>query len=299
MNYLISFSLFIFSITTSKSSYGQISGNQTYQDRYSRNYSGSAENNIYRTIIVKDSIMQINASILLNSKADYFIITLGLNEEAKTVKEANTSINKRLAAFKKALAGIGISEDDIYVDFITQTKIYDFKGTASEAVQFIKGFEIKKNIIIKTRASPVFDQIIELASDNEIYDVVKVEYININIDKIYADMMLAASNVVKQKKDLYLKLSPVELLPPPKIKLENFYAVYPNTRYKNYEAFETSEITTNYNSALIQRINRKNKTFYYDKIEQSKFDLIINSASPVVGIQYVLEIVMEFNLKRN
>lgn len=289
LNLLLAFNLF------NINSFGQISGNQAYQDRYSRNYSGE---NSQKAVIIKDSILQVSASILLNAKADYFVITLGLHEEAPTVKEANSLINNRLETFRKALNGIGVRKDDIYVDFITQTKVYDFKGTGIEATQFIKGFEIKKNIIIKIPASSIFDQVIELASESEIYDVVKVDYINSNPEKIYADMMLAASEVVKRKKELYVKVSPVQLLQTPKIKSESFYAVYPNTRYKNYEAFETSEISASRNATLVQRMERKNKTFYYDKIDPSRFDLIMNSTSPVVGIQYVLEIMMEFDLTK-
>jgi uncharacterized protein YggE len=292
----ITFSLILMIVFTNCSTvFGQISGNQVYKDRYSRNNNAYPERS---AVIIRDSIMMVSADILLNMKADSLIVTLGLNQEAKTVKETNSIINKRINTFISDLKGLGISEKDFYVDFVAQGKIYDYKIVADKATQYLKGFEIKKNIIIKINASSAFDKVIDLASEHEIYDIVKVDYVNNNIQEIYTRMMLAASTVTQQKKDVYLTLSPIELLPTPIITSERFFAVYPNSQYKEYEAFETSDIDTDDSKpSLVKNIARKNRTFYYDKIDQSEFDLIINNASPVVGIQYVLQIQVQFKLK--
>lgn len=290
--------LFSTAIIIQLSMAAQFSGNQVYRNRYSQNNT-EPYNGIPKPIIINDSIMMVSAEVLLNAKADSFVITLGISQEAKTVKEANAVINKRVNAFKSSLRSIGINEHDIYIDFITQTKIYDYTVSGANATQFIKGFEIKKNIILKIDAASGFDRIIELASEQEIFDVVKVDYIVNNPQKLYVDMMTSAAAVIKQKKDVYLGLSPVELLPVSKISSEKFYAVYPSSQYKEYAAFESSDVTNDYSDArFVKKLERKAKTFYYDKIDQSTFDMVINNASPVVGVQYVLQVQVQFDIKR-
>ena len=126
----------------------QISGNQAYRDRYSsnRNYDMDGET---RTVFVKDSLLYVSADILLNAAADSMLVMLGLNEEAPTIKAANENINKRISGFRNGLRTIGVTDKHSYVDFITQTKIYDYRINGNTATQFIKGFEIKKNIQFK------------------------------------------------------------------------------------------------------------------------------------------------------
>lgn len=290
-------SLFFVSIAIGPIAFGQLSGNHVYKDRYQQ--ARTELGYTAKAVTVKDSLLFVSASVLLNAKADSLLITFGASEEAKTVKEANTAVNKRLASFKAALKELGISESDAYTDFITQTKIYDYTVAGTNATQYIKGFEIKKNLIVRIVASTPFDKLVELASESEIYDVVKVDYVSSTVQKIYAGMMAAAANVIKQKKETYLQLAPVELLPLPKISYEKFFAVYPATQYKQYEAFESSDVTADHtNARLIKKIERKAKTFYYDKIDQAQFDLVVNNASPVVGIQYVLEVQLQYDLKK-
>src|ERR1043165_9927488 len=81
--------------------YGQISGNEIYKDRY--NKYNSPEPNLFTPVIVKDSILIVKASVLMNNPTDSFVVTLGLNQEAGSVKECNALINRRISAFKAAL----------------------------------------------------------------------------------------------------------------------------------------------------------------------------------------------------
>ena len=79
---------------------------------------------------------------------------------------------------------------------------------------------------------------------------------------------------------------------------DDFAIFTPQTQYKNYKAFESSEFETYYNSqnAIMKKIARKNSTFYYDGISQSGIDKIINSNSPEVGIQYVLTLTIIYKI---
>ena len=50
--------------------------------------------------------------ILNNVKTDAYIVTFGLNQEAKSVKECNAKINQRIQGFKSAAKNLGIKEDE-------------------------------------------------------------------------------------------------------------------------------------------------------------------------------------------
>ncbi|MCY1248435.1 hypothetical protein D9M72_618650 [compost metagenome] len=43
---------------------------------------------------------------------------------------------------------------------------------------------------------------------------------------------------------------------------------------------------------------RKSKTFYYDGIDPDSFDKVMNSESPIVSIQYVMEFSITYKTKK-
>ena len=275
-------------------SYSQISGNQIYGNADPYGNAASRE-----MILQGDSAMIISGYVLLNTLADLYAVTLGLNEEAKTIKEGNEAINKRIESFKSSIASLGVTEKDMYVDFISQTKIYDYALSGNKAEQFESGFEIKKNIILTLANLSDVDRLLVKASENGIYDLVKVDYVIKDVSRIYNQMMTTASDVVKHKKETYQKVSSFELLPGSRVFSERFYASYPNARYKSYAAFESSDVRDeSYKSSIVKKEERKNTTFYYDAISPSGFDAIINPSSPIVGVQYVLELKIRYNLKK-
>ena len=125
-------------------SFSQISGNQIYGNTNynSNNYNQTTANNS-GTISINDNTLTVSVKILMNKKADGFVITLGLNEENESVEGCNKKINTRINGFIGNLKAIGIKSENTYVDFISQTKIYDFATIDGTAKQFEKGFEIK------------------------------------------------------------------------------------------------------------------------------------------------------------
>ena len=277
--------LFTFSI-----GFSQMSGNSVY-----RNSDNESINS--RGFILTDNTLTFKVKVMMNKKADRFSISLGLNEEATTVQESNMNINKRINDFIEKLMKIGIKKEAIYVDFISETKVYDYTVGTNKAEQFEKGFEIKKNIIINTNLIKNLDIIIQLASDFKIYDIIKVDYLSDNDSQIYDDLFEESLKIANSKKDKYLKSFNKKTIGNPTAS-DDFAIFTPQTQYKNYKAFESSEFETYYNSqnAIMKKIARKNSTFYYDGISQSGIDKIINSNSPEVGIQYVLTLTIIFKI---
>lgn len=272
------------------SSYGQISGNSVYgNNRYS--------NENQKSFSLTDNALTFKVKVMMNKKADRLTITLGVNEEASTVATCNSQINKRINDFIAQISKIGIKRDAIYVDFISQTKVYDYTLSTNKAEEFEKGFEIKKNIIIATNNLKNIDAIIETASQFKIYDIIKVDYFADNTNEIYNTLFDDALKIAESKKNKYLKSFSKRSVGNPSA-TDEFTIITPESQYKKYEAFEGSELQTYYDlsNAVMKKIARKNKTFYYDGIAESDFDKVINSGTSEVGMQFIVTLTITYKL---
>lgn len=293
INWIIVTLLLTFSV-----SQAQISGNQIYGDN---SYSGNNYNqsNLPNNAVVSinDNHLTVTVKLLQNKKADGFVITLGLNEEDETVSGCSKKINARIDGFLDKIKTLGIKKENVYIDFISQTKIYDFEVNGLNSEQVDKGFEIKKNIIITTSNVNSLEKLIALASDFEIHDVIKVDYFNSDTNAIHNALFDEALVLAEAKKIRYMKSFGKRIVGTPNA-TEEFAMVFPETQYKTYQAFETAEIETNYNnrSPYLKKIARKNKTFYYDGISSAGFDKVINPNQTEVGIQYVLTLTMTYKI---
>jgi uncharacterized protein YggE len=277
----------------SNSLFAQISGNQIYKDK-NNTYHRNENTTIINTspnITMNDSMLFITTKVLLNQKADQFLITLGVNEESKSSISCDNQINNRISDFISKLKYFGIKKEAISVDFISQSKIYDNQFIRDTIKEYEKGFEIKKNIIIATNKLENIDLIIKTAAEFKIYDIVKVDYLNDDLTAIHDEIFDEALKICKSKKDKYLRafnrteIGQVNMS-------EQFYFVFPETQYNEYKAFETTEYETNYNNYTTRVIKkeRKNTTYYYNGIDSSGFDKVIHAAETEVGVQYLLTI---------
>ncbi|WP_447637094.1 SIMPL domain-containing protein [Flavobacterium microcysteis] len=286
--------------------YAQHGANQVYTNQNPYNYKNTNGFQNAEKVSYNDDGITYRIAILNNVKPDSYMVTLGLNDEALSVKDCNAKINKRLDGFKSALKKMGIKEEEMFVDFISQTKIYDYKSsTASSQInitQVEKGFEIKKNIIIKLKDASLFDRLIDMASEHEIYNIIKVDYKKTDTEKIYDEMLSEANEVLKSRSKVYDKFGKRDFEEMPQLSV-NFYSIQPGKQYKNYTASESSDISYyneyyNSNKVMIRKEQRKDKTFYYDGIDIDSFDKIMNPDSPIVGIQYVMEFTITYKTKK-
>lgn len=276
------------------SSFGQMSGNVVYSANRNSDYATTNGSGFNLT----DNTLTFKVKILMNKKADRFQIILGLNEEANTVESCNSQINQRIDGFVGKLSKMGVKKEDYYVDFISQTKVYDYSVSTNKAEQFEKGFEIKKNIIIATKSLKSIDEMIEIASQFKIYDIIKIDYFSDNSSEIYDTLFEESIKMASAKKDKYLKAFNKRTVGNPTAN-DQFFVITPESQYKNYKAYESSELETYYNSsnsAVMKKIARKNNTFYYDGTSQIDMDKVINNSSPEVGIQYVLTLTISYKI---
>jgi len=118
------------------------------------------------------------------------------------VKEANQNSNTRIDQLVNKLKSLGLKRKDIYVDFISETKVYDHHIEGNEINEFFEGFSLRRNLIVKVKELSLIHKIIDLAAEQEIHDLVKVDYLVEDLeainDKLFEEAMKIAS---KRKKD--------------------------------------------------------------------------------------------------
>lgn len=281
--------------------FAQVSGNQVYRNKKSYQDNSSQPLANYRAT---DSSVTIFVNILLNQEADRFKLTLGVNEEAETSKKSLEVINNRIDGFSKKIAALGIRKEQVFVDFISQTKVYDFdiKSNENLATQKIKGFEIKKNIIIEFDDYSKFEKIIAEASEFQIFDIIKVDYINTDIEQIQQRLQAEANSILNKKKEIYFKKYNREIIGTP-IANDDFYYVFPKTQYQSYTAFESADVDymggKSNSQGYIKKLERLGKTYYYEGYDYAGFDKVINNTNPIIGIQYVLNLTVRYEIKKN
>jgi uncharacterized protein YggE len=286
---------FIFVLNFHFQLHSQISGNEAYRSKsgYMPNKSLDSQK-----LYIDDNSFIIKAKVLVNVVADSYVAIFGLSEESISLEDCNNKIEKRISGFKSSLRKIGIPEDNIYTDMTTQNKIYDYKIDGKVAEEYLQGFEIKKNVIIQFKNIKDLEEMLILATDFQIYDLVTVEYLVSDINKIYTQLFQSATEVINQKKILYISATGVKLSNVSQIYGENFYSYSPNELYDSYIAYETGKVDRYYNSDYTIKNVRKNKTFYYNKIDYSGFDKVINANEIEPAIEYVMELTIKYDIEK-
>lgn len=288
-------SILIFSLLFFVSSicFAQESGNRNYNAQRRKPVTNSGD--LLVTSNGKDLYM-VEASVAMNVKADAYVAVFGLSQEAPTAAESNNKVNNLIAAFTRELNTLGIKGSDIYVDFITQNKVYDYATAGSVTTEKLSGFETKKNIAVRYSDREILEKIIASATKNSIFDLVKVDYVVNDMKSVKARLYDEAVKIIKQKETAYANSFGVKMSPS-NIANEKYDAFYPGELYAGYQAYESGNTYGDYeNRRVIQQ--RKTKTFYYEPLDASDYDLVINQMGIEPMVQFTLYMRVQYDLKK-
>jgi uncharacterized protein YggE len=278
----------------------QVSGNAAYKSKGNSSYNTSKSiNGDYRQMVAQgDTAILIEAAVLSNELADSFVIMFGISQESTTVSAATIEINKRLAGFVAELKLLGITEKAFYVDLITQNRVYDYELQANNTVakEKLVGFEIKKNISIHFQNREMIDKITVAASKFEIFDLIKVDYIKTDTEKIRKKLLDEAVKIIENKQADYTKIANIKLAPTSRIIEETFAVHQPADMYEAYNAFESGAVNDYYyDNSRIKKVSlRKMTTFYFAPADHGLFDKVINPVIIEPVIQYSLRLKVRF-----
>lgn len=274
--------------------WAQESGNSVY-NAAKRRTSGVVTGNLY-AVEAKDSVPSsfIEANVLMNVKADEYLAVFGIMQEGPAILDNNKKMDAQLAEFLGALQSLGIASGDIFVDFITQNRIYDFGVGRTTAVEKFQGFELKKNIAVRYTDRALLQKMLAAAAKSAIFDLIKVDYVVSNMAAMRDKLMEEAARIIKKKEENYGRLLGVKMRPA-SIFNEKYNAFYPSEMYSSYVAFESGNVDSRYREAQVIE-KRKASTFYYNPLHPGEFDATINPVGPEPVVQLTLYLKVKYML---
>jgi uncharacterized protein YggE len=280
MKKILCLSLFISlcSLTT----LAQVSGNRVYDNQGSqqggavtRRYPSFLGTTTEQVVSEQENLLVttyqfIDAKVLTSLETKEYVAVFGLAQEADSLQAANKKLQAQIADFQRSLSALGIRPEDTYLDFITQNRVYDYVVKGNTAREKVSGFQIKENFGVRYKDRTLLDQIVPLAAQAGIFDLIKVDYITGDLNAVRAQMAAEAQKIIKQKEDAYTKLG--IKLQPVTVAAETFEAFQPSDAYNSYKAYESGTVDDNYR--VVER--RKNSTFFFEPLPPGGFDLVLN-----------------------
>lgn len=239
----------------------------------------------------------IEAYVLLNAAPDEFIAVFGAAQEAPTAVESNQKVNAQIEQFLTAAGKLGVNRSNIYVDMITQNRVYNFAPASSDGTirEKLSGFETKKTIAIRYKDRPLLEKLLDAAAQASIFDLIKVDYVINDLSKIRSRLLEEASAVIKQKEDNYGRSLGLKFRRNA-IFQETYETYYPVELYQTYTAAESGSVEPNYESRTRVVRERKSSTSYLEPLDRSAFDVVINPAGLEPVVQCTLYLKVRYSL---
>lgn len=233
---------------------------------------------------------------IYNEKPSLYSATFSIVQVGTSLEEIDALMNEKINVIK---AGIKASDPAIEVitDMISFVPVYEYevskkifsKKTYNEKPA---GYEMKKNLIIKYK-TPVLDKIVSICAMQEVYDLVKVDYVITNLEAIQAKLQARTLEEYNNKLKYYALLLGEDLGPKKKTIGENYNLVYPVESYSNYTAFSRSQLPYSRNSVVNEVV--KNETSYYNPVMVKLHDFVVNPevTEPSVQVFYDLHVTIK------
>jgi uncharacterized protein YggE len=272
---------------------GQVGGNLAFSQPGKKRHVQSAQENPPTV-----TSMFVHADVLMNVKADEYVVVFGIAQEAETVAECSQRMDAVVKEFAEALKALKVSEEDIYVDFVTQTKIYGYEVAGTIAREKLVGFELKKNLIVHYKDRALLDKFVVAAARAKIYDLIKVDYIVRDVNLVQDKLMEEAGRVVKQKLARYEKLLGIKVHPG-QVYAEKPAIYYPTGMYDQFTAAESEAIENPPKGQKYTIVSaRKSRTFVYNGLDGDGFDKVINPVIIEPVVQFTLHLKVKYEVEQ-
>lgn len=281
--------------------YAQANGNANYNDatRAAGNYKQAARTALDQQApqanIVAYEYVEVTTSVLYNAKADHLVAIFNLVQVGENSNEVNSLMNERIKNFSAELQKAGIKPEQIFIDMVSFVPVFEIevekKLFSKNYIEVPKGFELQKNIHVAFADERKMNDIMTAAALFEIYDLVKVDYMVNDSKKIYQQMQDEAMSITSSKIEKYKKMG-INISNNNRALAENKFIVYPNNRYESYQAFSSHSLEGKKKQNTQVAQVRKPVSMYYNKLNESNFDMCFNPQvlEPVVQYAYTLKI---------
>lgn len=239
---------------------------------------------------------------LANVKADQYVAIFTVTQIAETTDEVNKLLDSRLNSSINRLQTNKTLE--FYIDMISFVPVYQYdvqrkifsKKTYNEVPT---GFELKKNLHIKFKNPAQLNEIMSVLSQNEIYDLVRVDYFIENMDVVKKELASKAKTQLQEKIKSYESIIGISFPNANKNLNEGYKVVLPTEMYKAYEAYNGSTLAL----TKFANVNQANKStsMFYQPILDKEFDFVVNPVvlEPVIQVMYEIKMTITKDKKES
>ncbi|MCH8275863.1 MAG: SIMPL domain-containing protein [Armatimonadetes bacterium] len=242
----------------------------------------------------------VEANVLMNVKADEWVAVFGITQEGETLAECGEKMDATVKTFSAELKKLGIGDGQLFLDFVSQTKIYGFEQQDNTLQEKLVGFVLNKNLSIHYTDQALLDKLTLAAARSQVFDLIKVDYIVEDINAVQDVLMQEAARIIKQKVARYEKLLGIKLEPPAQVYAERPAIHYPTQMYDSYTAYESEQILS---QAQRQRYTvlsaRKTRTFFFNALDGDGFDAVINPVIIEPVVQFTLYLKLKYEVEQS
>lgn len=286
----------------------QIKGNATIISRQNvisatdlgnANIYGNQIRNFRQQNLTPNPVITLDVKALNNVIADSYTAVFNVIQIGETSEETNNLMKERIAKVKSDLLSKGILEKDFVIDVISFVPVYETvvekKLFSKKYNEVPKGFELQQNLHIKFTKVNQFEKILSACANNEIYNLVKVDYFIEDIQAVYRKLRVEILKTLKEKQQFYGDLG-FELDAYIPTIADTKYCYFPREFYKNYQAFNSISLEAlKKNRGVVTA--KKQTSYYYDPISFKDYDVVINSSIVEPVIQIGMEIKVQYTPK--
>lgn len=250
-------------------------------------------------VLFPSKVLFIDVKALQNVRAVTYTAVFNLSQIGETAEEANRLINARINGVRQKLKAFGILEKDLIIDVISFVPNYEIeiqkKLFSKSYTEVPSGFELQQNIHIQFTTTTLFEDILTACAENEIYNLVKVDYFIEDIAQVYRNLQAELLKLIEEKK-AYYKLLGFSLEDYDVSIADDKYCYFPKDFYQSYEAF---------NSVSFEAMNKskgvlsatKQTSYYYEPLSYQNYDIVINPSILEPVIQIGMNIKLQFDPK--
>lgn len=282
---------------------GQVGGNIGYSESGGKAKAEQSER--AKRVLTKDELPPtgtstfVECNVLMNVKADEYVVVFGITQEGETLAECSGKMDATVKAFSADLKPLGIGGDDLFVDFVAQTKIYGFEVQGDILQEKLVGFELKKNVSIHYKEASLLERIALAAAQSQVFDLIKVDYIVKDVSRVQDRLMEEAASITKNKISRYEKLLGIKLQPPAQVYAEKSAIHYPTQMYDSYTAYESEAIRGGPDREKYTiRSARKSRTFFFNGLDADGFDAVINPVITEPVVQFTLYLKVKYEVEQ-
>jgi len=289
--------LTIFLVGTNRC-WGQVAGNVNYAQPGGRARAEQIERN--KRVLTKEELPPsgsstfVEANVLMNVKADLYVAIFSITQEGANVLDCSQKMDGAIKVFSDELKLLGIGPADLFVDLVVQNKVYGYEVSGEIAREKLTGFELKKNVSVHYRSRELLDRLMLAAAKAQIFDLVKVDYIVKDTDRIQERLMDEAARIIKRKVNRYERLLGIKLAAPAQVYAERPAIHYPTDLYDSYTAYESENIDASLRQRLTTRSARKSRSFFFSGLDGSGFDQVINPLVVEPVVQFTLYLKLRY-----